>query len=1085
MNILKIITIIGLILCFNCLRANEGQDESIIREINIVAGQGEKEFQEFVWKNKERITPKVIREMAKKGLAEREKIFIDMAIFAAEQKGDEENLADVYIDLGKYLYFTGKYKDARDIYMKALSLYEEFNDQPGQGKAYSGLGDVYFKFGENPESLEMYNKALTYLTGINDLSGEGDVYWGMGNVYFYTGKLDDSMKSYKKALGLYKKNKDWPGLGKVYRTMGDYYAGIADVKKSFKLYKKALKFSKKAGDSLEQGHAYRGIGGHYVRMNNIAKAIQSYEKALGLFKEAKSPMHQGNLYWSLGNIYRDDGNYKEALEIFHKALDFFLEIEDPRGLGNTYWCMAVISKANGAYGKALELYEKTLALFEKIGDPRGMGNTYCSMGELFLRMGYSEKAVEMFRKALPLYIKTGNIFEQAKVYQHMGDFYFKISDEEKALKMYNKALNLFKKKDVSLGLGNVYTRIGDLFLSKKNHSKALEMYSKASYKYGASGIMHGVGNTYLARGETYFQLNNDAKALSMYEKALDIFKKIGVIESEAAALYGKAEIFKKLAQEKEALKLYEDAISRLERVRSQIYFSEMKKYYLEKVINKYENAVLFMLENHFDYKAFYYTEAMKARAFLDQLAEGLVKLEKGIEPGLKREQDILVNRLSILNSQLLNETRGTGEKTKFDSLKKELKKVEEKLDNIKREIRIKNPLYASVRYPQPVTVSQLQKKVLRKNEVILEYFVSARDVYCFFIGTNNFMVKKLEMPKNVLENKVKTFRERMENYQSPDRIIRKEMQQLACQLYESLVGPFVVSLNGNQTIIIIPDGILALLPFEALEVRQGKDIHFLAEQYRIKYIQSASILNILRTHYKQAAQCGFIGFGDPVYDDKSEAKAAHKMAAADSHRVKLFREQLERDGSSLTRLEQSGKEVTEIGEIFKAGKNKIKTLLGSEAREEAAKYDRLINYDFIHFSAHSILDDAFQAIVLSQIPGTPEDGFLTIEEIMNSRYDARLVVLSACNTGMGKIERGEGVRGLTRAVMYAGSPAVLVSLLRVDDLGTKELMIRFYRNLIDNKQTVEEALRNAKIDMIKNKDHSHPYFWAPFILYGE
>jgi CHAT domain-containing protein/Tfp pilus assembly protein PilF len=1085
------VAIVGLCFCLNFLSAEENREEEILTEIIDAAAHGEETLREFIKKNNGRITQKVIKEMAETGFEEREKILIDMALFAAQQKGEEKNIADVYLFQAKYLYFTGKYKKSKEVYEKVLTICEKYNDWSGQGKAYSGLGDVYFKFCENPMALSMYDKALSYFVKTNEWSGQGDVYWGMGNVYFYTGQLDQAMKNYKKALDLFKKRKDLQGLAKVYRCIGDYYGGVVEKKKSFKMYKKALKYGKMAKDLIEQGSAYKGLGGFYRFTDNDKKTLKLYEKAMALFKKVKSPLHLGSLYWSIGEIYRYEGNYKKALEIYKKALALFLEMDGPGGMGYTYWSMGTIYRISGDYGKELETYEKVLSLFKKIGDPRGMGNTYHSMGNIYLRMGNNIKALEMFNKALALYMKTGNPLEQAKTYRSIGDFYFEINDDSMAMEMYKKALSRFEKADNPLGQSNTYMSIGDLFRRKGNYLHALNMYKRARFFYEAVNILHSFGVSSSKMGEMHLKLGDNLKAFEMYEEALRIYKKIGAVENEAIVLNKKANLFKMTGRKKEAVKLYEEGISRLERVRSQVYFSEMKRNYLQRVINHYENAVLFMLQNQYPSKAFYYTEAMKARSFLDQLAEGLVKLEKGIEPGLKTKQDILINRLSILNSQILRETRKLGESSKLDDLKKELKKVEAELDDIKRKIRFKNPLYVSVRYPQPITVPQLQQKVLKKNEVILEYFISKNDVYCFVITSKIFRVKKLNLSKEVLESKVKSFRDHIISFQTRDRTVRKEMEQLALQLYESLLAPFDEVVKG-KILIIIPDGILAVLPFEALKVKQGKDIYFLAEKYRVKYVQSASVLNILRTHYKKKDRGKkFIGFGDPVYDyfdftgNKNESKTISPKIKKDSYRVMIFRSQFEKKSGTFSRLEQSGNEVKEIGDIFQAKQSQAKTLLRLKAREEETKGDKLTDYGYIHFSAHGILDDKFQAIVLSQIPGASEDGFLTIDEIMNCRYNARLVVLSACNTGLGIIERGEGVTGLTRAVMYAGTPAVIASLWAVDDNATKELMVRFYRYMLEENLSKEEALRKAKLDLIKSEKHASPAYWSAFVMYGE
>ena len=128
--------------------------------------------------------------------------------------------------------------------------------------------------------------------------------------------------------------------------------------------------------------------------------------------------------------------------------------------------------------------------------------------------------------------------------------------------------------------------------------------------------------------------------------------------------------------------------------------------------------------------------------------------------------------------------------------------------------------------------------------------------------------------------------------------------------------------------------------------------------------------------------------------------------------------------------------------------------------------------------------DEFQSLVLSQIPNAEEDGYLTLDEIMNLDWNARLVVLSACQTGKGKIRRGEGVIGLTRAVMHAGTDAAVVSLWNVSDEGTKELMIKLFQNILQKNLTKEEALRMAKLEML-NSNFSNPYFWSAFVMYGE
>ncbi|HAJ26847.1 MAG TPA: hypothetical protein DCG53_06310, partial [Syntrophus sp. (in: bacteria)] len=487
-------------------------------------------------------------------------------------------------------------------------------------------------------------------------------------------------------------------------------------------------------------------------------------------------------------------------------------------------------------------------------------------------------------------------------------------------------------------------------------------------------------------------------------------------------------------------------------------------------------------ENKFPDKAFRYAESMKARVFLDQLAEGLVNLEEGIKPELKTKRDGIENHLARLQKKIQEEAaKSKPDKERIASLKEERSGAEAELEAVKRNIRYENPRYASVKYPEPVTIEELQRRILNQDEVILEYFIAETGVYCFVVTPDKSEIIRLT---DQVEADVNEWVEFLKTHQPLSAVKRT----LAERLYAILIKPVEGYLQG-KTVVIVPDGVLARLPFESLLVPAEEGMTFLVEKHRLKYVQSASILALIRTKYdREGLSDRFIGFGDPVYDYES-FKAGSPEKGSDveggTKLAQLSRSGYLRSGGKLDRLMGSGKEVQEIVKLF-GDKGQIgKPLLRIEATETYAKDKGMEDYGYIHFSTHGILDDKFQAIALSQIPGDAEDGFLTLGEIMNSRYHARLVVLSACQTGLGKMERGEGVVGLTRAVMYAGTPATVVSLWSVSDEGTKELMVRFYENILKKKMTKDEALREAKRSMRASEDYRHPYYWSAFVMYGE
>ncbi|MFQ6094268.1 MAG: CHAT domain-containing protein, partial [bacterium] len=308
---------------------------------------------------------------------------------------------------------------------------------------------------------------------------------------------------------------------------------------------------------------------------------------------------------------------------------------------------------------------------------------------------------------------------------------------------------------------------------------------------------------------------------------------------------------------------------------------------------------------------------------------------------------------------------------------------------------------------------------------------------------------------------------------------------LGQNLCDMLIGPAREYLKPGVELIIIPDGILHYLPFGALvtqkAIDQKQEARYLIEDYTISYAPSASVLDILIERPARSVQIRrreLLAFGDPLFGETTE----EADLTLETTERGLYQEQ----GCQFSRLPYTKLEVTRIASLFPEESTSI--YLGAAAAEERVKGEDLTRYRRVHFATHGLIDEAIpgrSCVVLALDDDPAEDGFLQMREIFNLKFDADLVVLSACQTGRGKLVRGEGLIGLSRAFLYAGANSMLLSLWSVNDRSTAELMESFYRSLQKGKEK-SEALRTAKLDLLEGEIQAlrHPYYWAPFILLG-
>ena len=523
-------------------------------------------------------------------------------------------------------------------------------------------------------------------------------------------------------------------------------------------------------------------------------------------------------------------------------------------------------------------------------------------------------------------------------------------------------------------------------------------------------------------------------------------------------------------------------------------------------------------------ESFRITEAGRARSLLDMLGEVNGQITEGVPADLlKRKQDNL-DRQQEIAAQLTGVSLGAEQKEKPSELDADLDKLQTEYDDIENQIRTASPRYAALTGAQPQSLTDIQQKVLDDGTVLLEYSLGSDNSYLFAVAPSSVSLFKLG-PRSTLDKLATDFRAQLIPPKLQRRIVGIDVvadQQrglglvegpsenltafvaAANALYKAVLEP-AGSVIGDKRLLVVADGALNYVPFEALvKTTEGADyssLSYLIKTNEIVYAPSGSVVAAIRQQSNKPSGRNLLVIADPIFNSNDPRLKGNSavQASGEARGLGLGLESAISDvtdsatpavGLQLARLVGTRAEAEEIGKIARTGGSQPDLWIDLNASEDNVRTRDLNNYRVIHIATHGLLDaqrPQFTGVILSLVGNKSNDGFLRTDEIFNLRMSPSLVMLSACETGLGKEKRGEGVIGLTRAFMYAGAPTVGVTLWSVADKSTADLMADFYKRFLGPGAAVpaSSAMRSAQLSMISAKKYSAPYYWAPFVLVGE
>ncbi len=831
-----------------------------------------------------------------------------------------------------------------------------------------------------------------------------------------------------------------------------------------------------------------------VRLAELTHRRGVYDSALSCARNAvevarsiPNPEFEAEALLSFARSAYMHGDAAEAAEALDSALSIFKRIGTWNRIGEVLRLQAQMQLETGDAGTAGLTAREALLAVERANDVQGQANAVKTLANIALYLGDPERAERLLDRAAGLARAIGDVVLAGNLLTDKAQLAYEDGRYDEAELLLEKALPAHEKSGSKLGVANALQLLGETALMKKNHDAAENSLRRAAGIFAEIGEITGECNALRSLGRTLTAGGRFAEARAYLHRALSLTFEHNAGANAAYCCHDLAILHEKAAELDSAASRYDQAVQLLSGMRATAGSETGRLVWQRRHAEILADALRFMADNGRPEKAFQIGEHLKARVMLDRVALKTSAWEFSIPSGLRRQRDSLESAAAGAKTRLFR--LRAGERAEREKLNAELLRVNDDLEVVRGRILSVLPEQASALQPRVIDVTALRRGILKHGETLASFHVSDSALYAFLIDRDSFRMRRIPVPRERLKILCRLLLQQLRN---PSGI-----PETADPVSREILHPLLDAIPSGNLLIVTPDADLAAVPFEALSLPAGDkpDGHaYLLERNPVSYAPSASFLAYRRGRPAGARRSGnLLAFGDPLYTTAAPpavAAARNIRGEDDAGEAGDETETTQRDlylraGGVLQPLPGSAKEVETIKDLFLKAGRKAQIHTGAEAREETVKNMPLKDFAYVLFACHGVIGAGFQGLVLTQDPSSDEDGYLTIDEMMSLRFDASLVALSACRTGEGAHIPGEGLNGLTQAVMSAGADAVVSSLWSVDDEKTTELMTRLFARLIEDREAPHDALRLAKLEMLKQGAAKHPFFWSPFIVYGE
>jgi CHAT domain-containing protein/tetratricopeptide (TPR) repeat protein len=998
-------------------------------------------------------------------------------------------------------------RGAIEKYKEAQRLWGLAGDVAAQVRALNAVGDVYYSVGDTFSALDYYSQALEASRGAFDRRG---VALSLANVCYTLAFLGDSkgaLTSCQSALAVSRELGDDALVGQSLGNLGRVYYTLSDMGKALELFGQALPLLRAAGQTQKEAQALLNSGYTYANLSDTPRALASYTDALRLWRAANDKRGEALTLAALGHLYNKLEEKQKALDYYDQAIQLFRAMGDRYGEGNTLNGIAFIYWRLGEWSSALDYHHRALELFRLTNYRAGQALALTASGRIYSDQGDYQNALTSFEQALTISRDLGDPLVESYVLGYLGKLHDSRGESRQALDYYGRALEL----------------------NRAGQDKREEAYTLNNM------------------GHVYDGLGDKQKALDYFRQSLKLNELVSDPGGASLSYYSIARVERDLGHFAEARTAIESALKISEDLRGKVTGQDLRATYFATVQQQFELHLDVLMRLHklrpaegFDAAAFETAERGRARSLLETLAEARSDIRQGVDAALLDRERELRRQLNEKAERRIQLAAGKATAEELAAVEREADELTAEYQRVQGRIRASSPRYAALVQPAPFTLREIQQKVLDQDTLLLEYALGEERSVVWAVTPDS--LKSFELPARaqveraarrvyalLIARNQPVKGETAEQRQARVRLAEEEYAAASSALARMILGPVAGELGRRRRVAVVADGALQYIPFAALPVPESLESGVgsqeskaksslpsdsrlqtsdsrppLIVEHEVVSLPSASVLALMRDELRgrQPATKSVAVLADPVFDkdDSRLAQAATPggrgrdgggspdAAAAGVARRALRDFGEPGEGAGIARLPFSRREAEAIMASLPAGDGLL--ALGFRASRATATGPELSHYRIVHFATHGLVNGEhpeLSGIVLSLFDeqGRRQDGFLQLSEIYNLNLPADLVVLSACQTALGKEVRGEGLIGLTRGFMYAGAPRVVASLWKVDDAATARLMAEFYRAMLGEGKRPADALRAAQVYMWRQNQWHSPYYWAAFTLQGE